>query len=562
MRVKAVFDRRRLSVKLLATLIAAALLPVAAPSHAQDAHGAIAVGRAAQERTVAYGFSWNHAGRDTASKAALGACRAGGGTDCVELAWFQNGCGALVLDRHGMAQGKSARTLEQAEARALQTCEAAGGSGCTVVGSQCASPGGRAGTWTGSERALAKQEGLHGQPAEDGAQRDEGLTRGERVRVQRGLAALGFETGPADGMFGPKTRSAIWQWQEAKGLKATGYLTRDQAAALVATGAAHRIFQGKAYASGGRATRRAVIPSPKCTEVSDGAACWKEVTNKRGCYFRINGPEPDHSATWSGTCTGGIAVGKGTLVWTEGDAVSSEFIGAFVEGRFSGPWLLRYPGWGFGKGPYVEGVMHGEWVWHGSGWGLIRGSYIARGPYVKGKKQGEWVYRYIDYDSVYRGHFVEDRQHGEWIFYRITTGGPKSFYKKTYVHGETVHEYIADDLSERTSDYDEATGVVVSRFKDGSVYKRNIDRRTESYTVRFADGTVSDAFPKDEKSGRWVLRYPDGSICQGPYMGYDEKKHGEWTCHHADGIVHKVTFKEGDKQGTWVIRYPDGTVQE
>ena len=40
---------------------------------------------------------------------------------------------------------------------------------------------------------------------------------------------LGFEAGPADGMFGRRTRSAIWEWQQAKGLEATGYLTADEA---------------------------------------------------------------------------------------------------------------------------------------------------------------------------------------------------------------------------------------------------------------------------------------------------------------------------------------------
>ena len=60
------------------------------------------------------------------------------------------------------------------------------------------------------------------------------LTRDERRRVQIGLAALGFESGPEDGLFGPKTRAALGAWQEAKGYAATGVLTREQAGALIA----------------------------------------------------------------------------------------------------------------------------------------------------------------------------------------------------------------------------------------------------------------------------------------------------------------------------------------
>ena len=135
---------RQLPIQIVAT-VAAALLLVSVPAHAQDAHGAIAVGQTAEGRTVAYGFAWNYATREEAKAAAMNACLAGGGTECVELAWFQNGCGALALDRHGMAQGKSGMSQQHAEARALRTCEAAGGSGCTVVGSQCAGPGGAGG---------------------------------------------------------------------------------------------------------------------------------------------------------------------------------------------------------------------------------------------------------------------------------------------------------------------------------------------------------------------------------------------------------------------------------
>ena len=68
-----------------------------------------------------------------------------------------------------------------------------------------------------------------------------GLTRLERVAVQRGLAEVGQEPGPADGLFGgpeTKTRRAIRAWQAAKGMAATGYLSREQADILIVTGQA------------------------------------------------------------------------------------------------------------------------------------------------------------------------------------------------------------------------------------------------------------------------------------------------------------------------------------
>ena len=52
-----------------------------------------------------------------------------------------------------------------------------------------------------------------------------GLGRSVRRRIQAGLTALGFEPGPADGLFGAGTRAAIRDWQEVRGEQATGYLT-------------------------------------------------------------------------------------------------------------------------------------------------------------------------------------------------------------------------------------------------------------------------------------------------------------------------------------------------
>ena len=63
-----------------------------------------------------------------------------------------------------------------------------------------------------------------------------GLDRAARILVQQGLAALEYEVGAADGLFGPATRRAIRAWQTAKEFAGTGYLTRAQAETLMAQG--------------------------------------------------------------------------------------------------------------------------------------------------------------------------------------------------------------------------------------------------------------------------------------------------------------------------------------
>ncbi len=49
-----------------------------------------------------------------------------------------------------------------------------------------------------------------------------GLTKADRVALQRGLTARGFDTGGTDGVLGAKSRAAISAWQASIGAPATG----------------------------------------------------------------------------------------------------------------------------------------------------------------------------------------------------------------------------------------------------------------------------------------------------------------------------------------------------
>ncbi len=74
-----------------------------------------------------------------------------------------------------------------------------------------------------------------------------GLNSKERRLIQTGLAAAGFNPGPADGAFGPATRAAVRAWQKKNGKAETGYLTAAVSAALVRRAEAkfEKIRQGR-----------------------------------------------------------------------------------------------------------------------------------------------------------------------------------------------------------------------------------------------------------------------------------------------------------------------------
>ena len=61
-----------------------------------------------------------------------------------------------------------------------------------------------------------------------------GLSRAERRRIQEGLTAAGFDPGAPDGLFGAGTRTAIREWQAARGASTTGYLNEADAQWLFA----------------------------------------------------------------------------------------------------------------------------------------------------------------------------------------------------------------------------------------------------------------------------------------------------------------------------------------
>ena len=88
---------------------------------------------------------------------------------------------------------------------------------------------------TGSETppGLAEQ---HPPLDPEAAEEALGLQPDHRRLIQSGLALLGFDPGPADGVIGQRTRAAIGRWQASVGKPATGYLNLEAAKILARRG--------------------------------------------------------------------------------------------------------------------------------------------------------------------------------------------------------------------------------------------------------------------------------------------------------------------------------------
>lgn len=94
-----------------------------------------------------------------------------------------------------------------------------------------AHPEGRRATEARDRIAELRRDGSAAQTPE-GVEAALGLTRADRIAVQRALTERGYDTRGVDGAFGPASRRAISLWQRDRGETATSYLTADQFAVL------------------------------------------------------------------------------------------------------------------------------------------------------------------------------------------------------------------------------------------------------------------------------------------------------------------------------------------
>ena len=195
-----------------------------------------------------------------------------------------------------------------------------------------------------------------------------GLERAQREQIQTGLWALGFNQGPPDGLFGPRTREAIRNWQASRGNYVTGYLDADSAPTLLAA-------------------------APDLS-----GPIWITAQN-HPCKAWNPQPEAGETLTWSGGCVDGKASGRGRQVWrnSHGEYV---YEGAFREGKKNGQGTMTYSDGSHYVGDWLDNKRHG----------MGTSSYPSGGRYggmwEAGRPHGIGTYTRAD-GTKYSGLWVE-----------------------------------------------------------------------------------------------------------------------------------------------------------
>ena len=194
-------------------------------------------------------------------------------------------------------------------------------------------------------------------PAPEAVEATLELKRQERRQIQMGLAALGFDPGPADGLIGRRTRTAIGEWQTSQGGSATGHLDAEAAKVLLAAGeeaarkkAAEEEERRRAEEEAARkraaeeARKRAALrpgrvfrDCPECPEmvvVPAGSFMMGSPRSERG---RDDDEGPQHRVTISAP----FAVGKYELTHKE----FAQFVDATGHSTGAACWIYEYEGW-------------------------------------------------------------------------------------------------------------------------------------------------------------------------------------------------------------------------
>ena len=263
-------------------------------------------------------------------------------------------------------------------------------------------------------------------------------------RIQAALAKAGFDPGPADSKFGPKTRRAIQAWQRANGYDGTGYLTREQLRSILT----------KALPT--------VTLEPKCAELpgqylgDSHAECWEEIENQPGCFLWRTHYHSDQTTKWTGQCRNGVAEGRGTYSVSAGSEHSSyEGAGMLVNGKANGSWVEKWADGGHYEGEYRDGKKHGygtitwsngdryEGEWRDGkehGYGTITWSNGDRyeGEYRDGKHHGDGTITWSNGDR-YEGEWRDGKHHGDGTYTWSNGNRYEGEWRDGKRHGDGTH---------------------------------------------------------------------------------------------------------------------------
>ena len=165
---------------------------------------------------------------------------------------------------------------------------------------------------------------------------------------------------------------------------------------------------------------------------------WETTTS--GCEVWIDDPHPEKTVTWSGSCSGGRASGRGILVWSvmlDGRPVESRYEGRLRDGDMVGTGTYA---WGNGnryEGRFFEGTMDdddGIYEW-------ANGNRYE-GAFTKGEENGRGVHVWAN-GNRYEGQFKEGLIDGRGVHVWVNGDRYEGEFRSGLMDGEGVYVWAS-----------------------------------------------------------------------------------------------------------------------
>ena len=334
-----------------------------------------------------------------------------------------------------------------------------------------------------------------------------------------------------------------------------------------------------------------------------------ELGNKPGCYLWNHSLRVNDTATWSGMCFRQLAMGGGEInrVWGNDQEKSRIETGPLLRGKKYKKWVYRYA-----DGTVVESHYHRASEIVRRVWRFPTGS-VAEGPYENGELHGQWVFLYAN-GSIEEGSYVEGKTHGQWVL-RYADG---TVEERSYVHGDShprnrwVKHWAVGAVEQPVLSLPEESvqalrlppginaidvGYTCATKSAGSKCWLELDNQPGCYFWNpfpgmnmnmtatwngacaggLAEGTgeitwvwriidklnyakSTGMFQHGKMHGRWVERYTNGDVAEGPYV--DGRRHGKWVIREPNGDVLEGPYVNGKRHSQWVLSYIIRTVAE
>ena len=112
-------------------------------------------------------------------------------------------------------------------------------------------------------------------------------------------------------------------------------------------------------------------------------ATW--LADKNGCRVWDSTPAPGESVSWSGSCTGGLADGYGTLVWYDNGRPGETYEGTLSHGHYTGHGKQVWPNGDKYEGDYVNDQADGSGTYTYANGAAYSGKWV-RGCFKGGQR--------------------------------------------------------------------------------------------------------------------------------------------------------------------------------